>query len=909
MADLIQSVQDMLKEETWTRATISNYTQNNLIELANIVEKAKNENCENEIKAICEEHLTHTKDSIIALYICGILDLKNSSLDNSPLETLVDIFQKNHKENIVSYLCESILVDDPNNKFALRTLAEGYIANNNEAEAYKIYEKIVKVDHSEADLAKLLADYYEKAGNIKEATEYYRKAILRFVNQSNYNACKEIWSKLVQLIPQEIDFFQLVCRKIAKTMGESKTANLMQELYNWYKDNKKWDIAISILKQNLEIDSNDMWARKELADCYRGKYKENARVEDYIRASNLTQSYRNVFEAINDFEKHIAFDKDKYVFHRNWGVGQIKSLENDTLKINFGRTGGKRKMKLSMAVSSLQPLANDHIWVLKALDKDGELTKKIKADKKWALKTIIQSFDNNCDFKRIKAELVSDDKKTPSLLTNSEWTSWSTQAKKILENDSEFGVNPNDVSMYTVRDHEINREQKLADEFKAQKQFFARVEILMKYFNDENTDKTNELFAEMFASFTGYLKSYSKVNEIILASYLIVDYITSNDETFENNSTISFEQLYKKIESPRDIYTLLKDTKNAPLREWFIAKVSKLPDWAEQYIYLFPTVLDMSLLDKLEKENKTEEIQKLVRTSYEQYKDYRDCVLFLFKNCQDKEWYKTAGISYEEQMITLINLIVLSFREINNHVNSTENKKIQKNAIGLLFNDTALFKYLKDNDVDVVSKMYTLVDDVTDLDPIYKQQTRNVILEKYPDFKFRISEEKIQQQSNGMIVTKKMYDIKIAEAEKIQKEELPANAQDIADAKAKGDLKENSEYKAAIERQHYLSLKLSKLQSEIGRAEIFDPTTVSTSKVSFGTVVKFTNNLTNSEVTYTILGPWESDPDNNVLSYVSPLGNKILDSKVGDNLKFSINDTKYDLTVKSIEKAPVKSIN
>ena len=463
--------------------------------------------------------------------------------------------------------------------------------------------------------------------------------------------------------------------------------------------------------------------------------------------------------------------------------------------------------------------------------------------------------------------------------------------------------------MYTVRDHEINREQKLADEFKAQKQFFARVEILMKYFNDENTDKTNELFAEMFASFTGYLKSYSKVNEIILASYLIVDYISSNDETFENNSTISFEQLYKKIESPRDIYTLLKDTKNAPLREWFIAKVSKLSDWAEQYIYLFPTVLDMSLLDKLEKENKTEEIQKLVRTSYEQYKDYRDCVLFLFKNCQDKEWYKTAGISYEEQMITLINLIVLSFREINNHVNSTENKKIQKNAIGLLFNDTALFKYLKDNDVDVVSKMYTLVDDVTDLDPIYKQQTRNVILEKYPDFKFRISEEKIQQQSNGMIVTKKMYDIKIAEAEKIQKEELPANAQDIADAKAKGDLKENSEYKAAIERQHYLSLKLSKLQSEIGRAEIFDPTTVSTSKVSFGTVVKFTNNLTNSEVTYTILGPWESDPDNNVLSYVSPLGNKILDSKVGDNLKFSINDTKYDLTVKSIEKAPVKSIN
>ena len=75
--ELIKSVQDMLKEETWTRATISNYTKNNLIELATIIEKAKSENCVNEIKALCDEHLSHSKDSIIALYISGILSLRD----------------------------------------------------------------------------------------------------------------------------------------------------------------------------------------------------------------------------------------------------------------------------------------------------------------------------------------------------------------------------------------------------------------------------------------------------------------------------------------------------------------------------------------------------------------------------------------------------------------------------------------------------------------------------------------------------------------------------------------------------------------------------------------------------------------------------------------------------------------
>ena len=56
--ELINSVQAMLKEETWTRATISNYTINNIKELANLLEKAKSEACTKEINEICTEHHT-----------------------------------------------------------------------------------------------------------------------------------------------------------------------------------------------------------------------------------------------------------------------------------------------------------------------------------------------------------------------------------------------------------------------------------------------------------------------------------------------------------------------------------------------------------------------------------------------------------------------------------------------------------------------------------------------------------------------------------------------------------------------------------------------------------------------------------------------------------------------------------
>lgn len=900
MAELVQSVQDMLKEETWTRATISNYTQNNLKEFANIVEKAHSENCADEIYDICQEHLSHSKDSIIALYICGILDLQKGSLDNSSLVTLVDIFKNNHKEPIVTYLCESILEDDPNNKFALRTLAEGYRAEGNE-KYWDLYAQIVKIDFEEADLARLLAEHYEEAGDVDMTVSYYKKAILRYINNSNYNAIKEVWSKLIQYIPQEIDFFQLLRRKISKQMGDIRTTTLMQELYNWYKDNapsKKeyWDVAITILKQNLEVEPKDIWARKEIADCFRGKYKEHSHLEEYIRTSNLSQSYRNVFEAINDFEKHIAFDKGSYVFHRNWGVGRIRKLEGDALTINFGRVVGIKEMKLSMAVTALKPLAKDHIWVLKATMQKEDLIKSVKADKAETLKIIIRSFDNNCDFKRIKAELV------PSILTPGEWTSWNSAAKKILETDSSFGVNPNDISMYTVRDGNISPEEKISNEFKAQKQFFARADLLVKFFESDDTDNSSELFAEMYSYFTGYLKNISKVNEQVLASYLLVRSISAIDKQFAFPVKETFAEIYNRIEDPKEIYLLLKDSKSTHFKEDFIRCIKLLPNWNEEYVKLFPIVLKEELLNDLIKEGHVEDVQKLVRTSFEAFKDFRETVLFFFKECQDKDWFNEAGVSYEKQLITLINIIELTFREINNHVNSTENKKINKNATDLLFKTDAIFNYMFANGEDAVKKMYTLIDDISDIDPSYKALARNKILEKYPDFKFRVSEEK-KQQSVGLIVTAKKLAEKKAEVDEIQNVLIPKNAAEVADAKAKGDLKENQEYKSAKEEQHFLNLKLTNLQNELNRAVVFDPTTSTTAIISFGTVVSLKDNQTGNEETYTILGPWESDPDNNVISYMAPFGDAILNKKVGDVLQFTINEHKYDYTVKNISKA------
>ncbi|MCQ2981461.1 MAG: transcription elongation factor GreA [Treponemataceae bacterium] len=897
--ELVKSVQDLLKEETFTRAALSQYSKSNFIKLSEIIEQAHSENCIDEVKGVADEHLVHTKNSVIALYISGMLGLKKGSLDNSSLVTLINLFLDQHRSNVVTYLCESILAEDENNKFALHTLADCYAEEDNE-KIWEVYEHIVKIDREEANIAKILGEKYEKEGNLEVAVEYYKKALNRFITKAPGTQLREMWTKLVSLVPEEIEFFYMIQRKIAKTISADKSASMMQELYVYYREAENWNVAIDILKLMLSIDDKDSWARRELVDCFKGKYAKHSQLDDYIRVSNLASSWRNVFEAIADFEKHISFDVKNFVFHRSWGVGVITKVEGETITINFGKKQGVHDMSLKMAINALQPLAKNHIWVLKATKSKEVLRAKVKDDKEWTLKTIIRSFDNSCDFKRIKAELV------PSILTTTEWTGWSTAARKLIDSDPTFGVNPDDITQYTVRDHAITKVEKLANEFKAQKQFFARIDILMKFANTETENGEpaveTDLFGDMLSYFTGFLHSTGTVTEQTIASYLVVRNIIVNYNLPNPGIQLDiFGKLFEEIENPSDMYLSLKDTRNTSLRKDFLTCIEMLPNWSDVYIKLFPTVLSSEMLTKLINKGHTDKVKKLAATSFENYRDYRAAAIYFFKECQNEEWFQEIGISYEKQMITLVNIMDLGFREINNHYNTTENRKLIKQIETLLFGkDAAFLNYMLDNGTETINRLYTLVSDVNDLDPVITMKMRSQIQNKYPDFQFRVKEEKTVQ-TKGLIVTQAFFDKMKAELDHIATVEIPANAKEIGEAIEKGDLRENAEYKAARERQTQLNSQATRLQEDIDRAQVFDPSTATTAYISFGTVVTLHNELENTDETYTILGPRESDPDNGIISYMSPMGMAIMNKKPKEKLNFVINERNYSYTVAKIK--------
>lgn len=133
------------------------------------------------------------------------------------------------------------------------------------------------------------------------------------------------------------------------------------------------------------------------------------------------------------------------------------------------------------------------------------------------------------------------------------------------------------------------------------------------------------------------------------------------------------------------------------------------------------------------------------------------------------------------------------------------------------------------------------------------------------------------------------------ELQRLIQVEIPANRKAIGEARAHGDLRENFEYKSARERHEYLNARVAALHRDLARARPLDPATVDTGEVRIGTRVTLRDREGN-ERTLTILGPWDSRPEEEIFSYESDLAKRLLGRVVGAEVQIG----ESELTITAI---------
>ena len=149
-------------------------------------------------------------------------------------------------------------------------------------------------------------------------------------------------------------------------------------------------------------------------------------------------------------------------------------------------------------------------------------------------------------------------------------------------------------------------------------------------------------------------------------------------------------------------------------------------------------------------------------------------------------------------------------------------------------------------------------------------------------------------------ITKAGFEKLKKDLETLKSVSIPENIRDIEVARGHGDLSENAEYSAAKERQSFLHGKVQELENNLATSNVINLKGLTNEKVVFGCYVSMEDTDSGEKIKYQLVGPYESDINQNKISVTSPIGKAVIGKCVGDEINVKTPGGQRNLEVVKI---------
>ena len=189
---------------------------------------------------------------------------------------------------------------------------------------------------------------------------------------------------------------------------------------------------------------------------------------------------------------------------------------------------------------------------------------------------------------------------------------------------------------------------------------------------------------------------------------------------------------------------------------------------------------------------------------------------------------------------------------------------------------------IKDADINTIRNFASRLVSSASFDELTRKSLMARVIKLHPSVADLVAGKEVKEEV--MFVSEESLKTKEAAYKKLISEEIPQNREDIKIARSYGDLRENFEYKSSKEYQNVLMKRKADWERDIRLANPMDFSSPDTSMVSIGTTVELSSTDGGDDLTYTILGAWDSDPDQGIIAYLSERGSMLLEKKVGEEV-------------------------
>jgi transcription elongation factor GreA len=575
--------------------------------------------------------------------------------------------------------------------------------------------------------------------------------------------------------------------------------------------------------------------------------------------------------------------------HRSWGFGRIKTV--DTVFARFtidfpGKPG--HTMDLSFAADNLKPIPKDHILARKANDLEG--VRHLAAHHLDLIKLVLNSYGGKATADQIQAVL------TPDVIAD-DYKKWWETAKREMKKDGHFIVPLKKTEAVIFQAQETSLQDRTLADFRAAKGLKARVLVvaeLIKVISDLPDKQTaaSEIITALNADIATYLRTQPAVAlEAVFARDELAEAAGLQPTTMEISAAqiwgqdIKFGPMLELIPAAKH-YRALASFKTANPDRWQEILRGSLNFVSAKLAKEFASLLIAEGKLELLKES----LAKLIR----QHTASSELLLW-FGRERNEDFVDIMGPEVFRAMLTSME-------------RDQFNEKRSNRLRDFILEDQELLNELTATaDIEVVKDLTRALQLSPVFDDMDKRSLLARLVKKHPAVQSLVSGEQTKQDSTIQVSWESLERRRLEYQELVQKK-IPANSKEIAIARSYGDLRENHEYKAAKEMQKIIMRQKEELEAQMMRARGMDFSNAKTDAVNIGTIVQATNLETNQTESFSILGAWDSDPDHGIISYLTPIGQALLNRKVGDEVEFELHDTKRRLRIESIEAAKITAL-
>ncbi len=577
-----------------------------------------------------------------------------------------------------------------------------------------------------------------------------------------------------------------------------------------------------------------------------------------------------------------------WVLHKSWGLGCIAELNFlvNQMTIDFKQRKG-HTMQLQYGAQSLKPIPSDHILALKETDADAVRSEAANAPT-GLVRSILSDFDGRATQDQIMEVLV------PSVFSAAEFKRWWDSTKKALKKDPLVSVPAKKSSPLELREKELTVTDEMLDNFASARDLKHKIAALDEIVKNLNSF---EKAATQLATVVKEAEDSAR-KALRLHTSQAYELILGRDEILQAVKglppTDAPLELTEMMQSGSSRLTNVLESLPAAKQKRVIAQIPAAfgENWPDKALELMlkSGIRGVSEIARLLQDNNHHE--DLRRSLDRWIRDHSITTEILYWLCKERKG------EFADLVQPSVFSAILSVLERSQFGDSRRGGKLHD----LVIDDRKLVGDLVSDAEPGVARdlMRRLM-----MTPVFEELNKRSLLARlircHPELETMMGGEGGGEKQEALIVSWISLQKRKAELEEIITKKIPENTKEISIAREYGDLRENFEFKAAKEMQRVLTRQRAELESALSKARGTDFSTPDVSQVSIGTVVTLQKMEARGEEQYSILGAWDSIPEEGVISYKTAIGQRLLGRKIGDVVQLPTESGKREVRIKKIE--------